>query len=277
MGTSPFFKLSYGRMKPFQSYYMISSITILQICRMINKAKLLSKMQLLCFILAIVGITFRMFYCICYPIQPRDSYMYELCIKNWEKTGKIPESFSGIPFSLWLFKTPYHFFHLDILRSGVVINSLLGILILIIAILIADELFRSIYISFVAGLVFATHPMLVRFSCSLLRENLYLFFTMMSVYALIKYYKSAKVVFLVWSSIFASLSFLSRLEGLELLPIFLFVIFTLHKKISLKRCLCHCCIYTCVFLSISICVICSFRSNINYLQAMQSKYSLWFF
>ena len=135
--------------------------------------KSLNKTYLLCFLISLIGIADRMAYCIHYPVQPRDAYMYKMHIIDWEKTGILSDIFDGIPFSLWILKAPYHFYQFDIIKSGIVINSLLGIFIIIVSILIADELFKNIYVSFIAGLIFATHPILVRFSCSLLRENFY--------------------------------------------------------------------------------------------------------
>ena len=158
-----------------------------------SSIKTQGRTYLLCFFISLIGIACRMAYCVRYPVQPRDAYTYEQLIRNWEKTGLLSDAFVGIPFSLWILKAPYHFFRFDISKSGIAINCLLGILIIIISIIIADELFKNTYISFLSGLVFATHPILVRFSCSFLRENLYLFFTMMSILTAVKYYKSVGI------------------------------------------------------------------------------------
>ena len=77
-----------------------------------------------------------------YPVQPRDAYTYEQFIRHWEKTGLLSDTFVGIPFSLWILKAPYHFFRFDIIKSGIAINCLLGVFIIIISVFIVDEIFK---------------------------------------------------------------------------------------------------------------------------------------
>ena len=199
---------------------------------------------------AFIGLLVRLLYCIQYPVQPRDAFTYQRIILNWEESGKIIDPITFFPLSLFIQKIPYHFFHYDIIKGGVIVNNLFGLLIIIIATRFVSLFFKNDYALLFAGLVAATHPSLVRFSCSLLRENIYLFFFLLSTYSLSLYFFKCKTRDMVAASIFGAISFLCRLEGAEILPIFYIIILFLHLfgRIKFHTALKHGTIFILVFL-----------------------------
>lgn len=188
-----------------------------------------------------IGDAIRLFYCIQYPIQPRDAYTYGYVIEEWENTGRISSEIIFYPLSLWILKIPCHFFSFNGLQSGIIVNMILGLLIILATVELSSRLFGSCFAMLFSGLVAATHPSLVRFSCTCLRENTYLFFSILAILFLLNYYYHFSVFNLLFSSIFGALAFLCRLEGLELLAVvFIMLLFGLVlKKVKLKNALFH--------------------------------------
>ena len=180
--------------------------------------------DIFCLILAYV---IRLFYCILYPIQPKDAYIYIKYIIQWEEQGKPIPIIEDIyyPLSLWLLKAPHHFFGMEIVKGGIILNLLLGILIVALLMTIARLFFKEDKIILFVGLIAATHPMLVHFSCVFLRENTYLFFSLLTFYCLAKYCMRFDLIDLVGTGLFGSLASLCRIEGLEFIIVISLVLF----------------------------------------------------
>lgn len=189
----------------------------------------------------VFGALIRLIYCIRYPVQPRDAYSYSQIISLWEESGITPRNTNFFPLSLWFLKTPHHLFQYDSMKSGIMVNMLLGLLIIAIIVNIANHLFKNNYTILFAGLAAATHPALVTFSCSCLRENTYLFFTILTISFLVRYCIRPHFSHLFFAGIFGATAFLCRLEGLEILPIVFVVFFFLFifKKIRFSKAVLH--------------------------------------
>ena len=189
----------------------------------------------------ILGIVIRIAYCIQYPVQPRDAYSYGYYISQWEIIGEPSPEITFIPFSLWLLKIPHHLFQCDPMKGGVIINLLLGLFMIIITINTLKPYFKDNLTLLFAGLIVASHPTLVRFSCSCLRENTYLFFSFLAFSSLARYCNEPHSIFLFIASISGALSFLCRLEGLETLPVIHISLFYLciFKRIRVQKALLH--------------------------------------
>lgn len=95
----------------------------------------------------------------------------------------------------------------------------IGIFLILLIIQITTLLFDNTYVVFLAGLTAATLPMLVRYSCTLLRENIYLLFSFLSLLFFVKFFKKKYIIHLVMAGVFSAFAFLSRLEGLEIIVI----------------------------------------------------------
>lgn len=202
-----------------------------------------------------LGLLLRLAYCIKYPVQPRDSYEYKYLIEQWEQFGEIVDATTFFPLSLWFLKIPNHYFDYDIFKGGIIINNLLGLLMIVIAINTLSLFFKNMYTVFVSGIIIATHPTLIVFSCTFLRENTYLFlsFLMLSFFA--RYCIWNRLFDLIAFSLFAALAFLCRLEGLEMLvilPIAITFVLIPPKKIS--RTAFHLFVFFIIFFTISITV-----------------------
>ena len=184
----------------------------------------------------LTGLLLRVLYIIRYPIQPRDAYSYMNVITKWEKEGFIEDGIGIVPLSLWILKTPHKLFSIDLLKGGVVINMILGLLIIVVMIRITGAIFHNELIQLFVGLITATHPILIHFSCVFLRENSYLFFSGLALFCLVKYLASPRYLYLSCGSVASSLSFACRLEGLEL-PLFFFsaILFGNRYKKKTKR------------------------------------------
>ena len=216
------------------------------------------------FLCVIVGSILRIAYCIANPVQPRDAFGYEKIIREWEKSGELLTHLSYFPLSIWILKIPHHFFKCDIIKSAVVVNIILGLLIIIIATVIASTFTRQYFVILITGLIAATHPYLIEYSCYLLRENLYLLFCLLSIYSLGLYYKRNRLMAAVYGGVLGALAFLCRLEGLEFLFIwFVFTMFLfIKKRISFYKSITHFGLFTISYIAtvFIVCRLMHFRS-----------------
>ena len=197
----------------------------------------------------LIGLMCRMAYCIRYPVQPRDSYKYEWVVSLWEETGEVSDQITFFPLSLWILKTPYHSFQYDIIRGAIIINVLLGLLIIYFSTIIADRMFKNRYVVANVGLLVATNPMLIRFSCTFLRENTYLLFSVIAFSCFLRYYMRPDLLSVSLCSFFGALAFLCRLEGLEVFAVFVLVVFLLSCKRIIKpgKIVCHAFLFSLLF------------------------------
>ena len=228
------------------------------------------------FFCLILGLFVRLCHIIRYPVQPRDAYAYEFVISEWEKTNTISDQISFFPFSLWILRIPNHFFNYDIVKGAVVINLLLGLLIIAVSIQILSLLFKKNSVILISGCIVATHPAFVDYSCSCLRENCYLFFSILSLLFLVMYFRKIEIPYLLPSSLFAAIAFLCRLEGLEFSFVFLIIVFFLFifKKIRFRAAFLHGLLYCFCFFSVVATICYSFAFNSLDSNRLQSRFDL---
>ncbi len=250
-----------------RSFYIASHKVILEgICRepkklmmttryfskkIIKQTRTNKRKSFIVFFCLILGLFVRLCHIIRYPVQPRDAYTYEFVICEWEKTNTISDQISFFPFSLLVLRIPNHFFNYDIIKGAVVINLLLGLLIISVSIHILGLMFKKDSVTLISGCIVATHPAFVDYSCSCLRENCYLFFSLLSLLFLVKYFKRTEKRYLFPSSLFAAIAFLCRLEGLEFFFVFLIIAGFLFffKKMKFRTAFLHSVLYCFCFFS----------------------------
>ena len=197
-----------------------------------DKNKSLFIIIILC--LCLGGAT-RIIYCLKYPVQPRDVYIYIYEMENWEKEQKI-----DIPYlSLYLLSLPYKILKCDIEKGSICVNVVVGQLIILLSILSFRELSDNKIGLWVVGLVTSTHPTLIHYSCVLLRENTYLLFCIMSINLLILWHIKKNIIYIFLGGITAALSFLCRYEGFEICVIYILMILFHFKALRIKRLFIH--------------------------------------
>lgn len=189
----------------------------------------------------LLGLLVRLMECIRYPVQPRDAYEYELIISEWEEKGEMPKRYKG-PLSLWLLKLPRHFWGYDTIKGGVIVNNVIGILLMLIIMQEISNHFKNDFIVLYVGIIMATHPQLVRFSCFFLRENSYLFFSVLFLGAMARYCNSSKLRYMITAAIMGALAFLCRQEGIEFFAVACIAImlagFLNGRKLYIPACRC---------------------------------------
>ena len=179
---------------------------------------------------AIIGWLIRFIYCLKYPVPVRDAYEYNEVINKWINTGQFPDDTFFPPLGLYIIKEAVLVGHLDVLKCGVLVNILLGILTIVILIKILEVLNLKIKVIWVIGILIATHPALVDYSCQLTREASFMFFSSLSVYGIICNLKKWEIYKTALVSIAITLAFLCRYEGMELMLILLGLIMAKSKK-----------------------------------------------
>lgn len=165
----------------------------------------------------VVGLIIRLIYIIKYPVPVRDSFRYLGLIEEWNLSGKIPLDDKYPPLGLFFLRIPSIYFDCDAIKGGILVNMVLGLLIIYLCIRISKAITKSSCFSFAAGILAATHPTLVEYSCQMLRENSYLAFCCLTVLTMISYVSCFGIVKLVLSGCFSSLAHLCRHESLELM------------------------------------------------------------
>ena len=174
----------------------------------------------------ILGGIARVAFLIHYPVHVRDSYRYAKIIESMDFTDL------GTPaVGVYFLSIPHRYFHYDIIRGCIVMNVCIGVLIILLTIFISNIWFKNSYAAFLTGIVAATTPSLIYYSCNLLRENFYLLFIECFIIFETKQYKGSSLFNTFMCSLFATLTMLVRIEGMELFIIFVFVeIFIRWKK-----------------------------------------------
>lgn len=181
-----------------------------------------------------LGGLIRVIYCIVYPVPVRDSFKYKEFIELWDYSGIIPGKSYYPPLSIFILKIPYSLFGYDVIKGGTIINIVLGLGIIIALIKIAYALFPSKAAALCSGILVATHPTLIHYSCQMTRENSYLFFSCLATYFFIKSLtRTSKLFYVAYAAIFSSCALLCRFEALELFAIFvLWITFSNLKSFS---------------------------------------------
>ena len=192
----------------------------------------------------LLGYIVRLCYCIVYPIQPRDAFGYRNVLIRWEETSVIPFEIDYYPLSLLILRKLSKFFTDDIMLGGVAINIFIGLMIIALTITTVSKITKNSYVVLLCGTICCFHPTLIHFSCTYLRENTYLLFVVAFLFVLVEYYISPKADKVILLCLFSVLSFLCRLEGLELFLIGLVTIFGVFaNKWTSKKCVLHILLY----------------------------------
>jgi len=171
----------------------------------------------------LLGLGLRLLYCIKYPVPVRDSYKYYEYIVRWNEEGVPPANKEYPPLGLYLYKTADDLTSCGIIESAIIVNIIVGELLICIVFYAASKYRLPTLSTLLLGILAATHPTLIYFSCQPLRENLYLLFCSLFTIFFVNYAKSRKFIDLAGQAIFCSLALLTRLESLELvfLPVVL--------------------------------------------------------
>ena len=184
-----------------------------------------------------LGGLIRIIYCIVYPVPVRDAFKYKEFIELWISSGTIPDDSYFPPLGVFLLKTPYSLFEYDIIKGGTVINSILGLGIIIALINVAYEIYPSKIAALCSGLLVATHPSFIHYSCQMTRENTYLFFSCLATLFFIKSLnRTSKPFYVAYAGVFSASASLCRFEALELFAIFIFLIICSNLK-SFSSCI----------------------------------------
>jgi len=173
---------------------------------------------------ATIAAATRIMYCLMYSIPIRDSYTYKKFIEQWISNGAIPENGGYPPLGLFLLKIPAELFQCEIIRGGIIVNITIGLFIVIELIRLSREIVNSSFVALCVGLISATHPLLIDFSCHMSRENSYMLFCCLSIIFFIRFLKRGSYALASGSSFCSALAFLCRDEALELAVIIVSII-----------------------------------------------------
>lgn len=193
--------------------------------------------MLICFSCVIAGLFLRIIYLVKYPIQARDAYIYADFIYKWIELGKAPiiKYYDIPPLSIFLLKIPTCLTGCDPLKGAIIINMLIGCMLIIVLVELGWNLSHSSLIALITGLLAATNPSLIHYSCQVLRENSYLLFFSLYVFSLTKFLKTKKPFFIFLMATFSGMSVLCRHEGLELILFSIFILllgFLCRRKLN---------------------------------------------
>lgn len=190
-----------------------------------------------------VGAIIRVLYILIYPVPVRDSFVYKTFIESWNQTGVFPQEPLFPPLGITLLKISSTCFDCETIKGGRITNTVLGICIIYIMVRISLEISKSRTIALVIGLLSATHPTLISYSCQMTRENPYLFFCSMTCMLLVMYSNKNKLYFVLLLALSSSAAFLCRHEGLELIPIVIVVICMCVRNVSKKAVFLRCVLF----------------------------------
>ena len=185
-------------------------------------------------LLLVISLSSRVLYIIKYPVPVRDSFFYARVIREWNENGVIPIETGTPPLSLYLLGIPNRFLNYDIIKGGICVNLIFGIVFVLLVWHMAYIITCSSIKSFLVGLLVCIHPELIQFSCNPIRENSYLLFLIGSLYFLTRYIKNDKSIEMVFGSLLAAAAFMCRLEGLEIALVYSVIILLVGIK---KRCM----------------------------------------
>jgi hypothetical protein len=200
------------------------------------KKKGKSRIEFLITLLCVgLGAILRLLYIIKYPVQVRDAYTYREIMEEWNNTGVIPDDAIVPPFALYISKKPAEWFGWETMQSGIIVNLLLGLLIIILLMKISKKIISSWIVMLCVGLIASTHPSLIEYSCNILRENTYLVLFCLGILEALKYWETSNAIHVLIMSLLAATAFLTRYEGLEFIFFFSCCIFMMKKKIIPRK------------------------------------------
>lgn len=141
-------------------------------------------------------------------------------------------------------KSANSFFQFGVQHSIICLNMIIGLSIIASMIVFINTICKSQIKNYITGLITATHPSLIDFSCHILRENIFLFFCSLVFISILLFIKEEKIKYILFSGTFTAFALLTRIEGFELfLGVLLLLLFC--QTDNIKRIL-----YICVFVGI---------------------------
>lgn len=180
------------------------------------------------FTLCLVAITFLcggliLFCHFLNPEQGPDAMLYISLINKWHLGGfeKIIKEWPGY----WLPPSYFYFAHLVMYlgvsaeTAGLCVSMLCGMAMPLITFGIAYEITQKKNIALGAALLIAVNPILIELACCVQRDMLYFCYCALSCYFFIAGAKRCKWYFYLLAGAFFILSFFTRLEALELIPL----------------------------------------------------------
>lgn len=163
----------------------------------------------------------RLLYLYCYPVQPRDSFLYLNFIEDFNKLKTLDTETIIPPLSIYLMGLFRKFFNIPAIKSAIIVNMIAGVSIVLFIFKIVQNIFKNFTCGIISGIIASTHSRLIEYSCKALRENIYLLFLVIFFYELIQRDKKEPKTS-IFCGIATCLCFLCRFEGFELFIIFPF-------------------------------------------------------
>ena len=169
-------------------------------------------------IILVIAIAFRITYCFRYPVPVRDSYKYQEHIETLQKTGTIcDQEIYTPPLALYILGFPSKHWDCGIIKGGICIDVVFGLLIILVATEICAMTIPSLFIVFMIGAIFSTHPNMVYYSCQCLRENSFILLSLLATWASLLSIRKGSATGIVLAGAFAAWAIQCRYEALELL------------------------------------------------------------
>lgn len=175
---------------------------------------------------AFLALIIRLIYLIKYPVPIRDAYAYEHLLNNFANNDILP--IDCPPLALFIFNLTRDSFYEGIIKNSIILNMVLGVFIVLITINILFEINKSNITNCLLGILIATHPSYIEYSCESLRENQMILFSSIGIFFLVKYLNKKWIVCFIASSVFIAFAMLCRYEAMELSIIA--SIFLLYKQ-----------------------------------------------
>lgn len=169
-----------------------------------------------------IGFFLRVLYYNKYPVQSRDAYYY---IQDSIENSFLSEKGEYTPvLSLFLLALPHKILGKDRMCSRIITNMVLGLGFIVILIEIARQLFKNRMTMLFSGLLAATNPVLIDYSCKALRESSYVFFSGLIFLAYLKFIRKRDITGVIMMGLISACVILCRIEGVELLVISTFIL-----------------------------------------------------
>ncbi len=180
----------------------------------------------------LLSLFIRLLYILAFPDLTRDSYEYINTFNMvHDKDGQVyPMLFSYSIYYISLYSG------IEIIYAGLLFNIIIGSLIPVIAMYLAQLLIKDIFFELCVGTMLATHPSLIEYSCQIQRETPYICFALLGIIFLIKGLKHRSTGLSLLSGFTISISTLFRYEGLELIALIVILYMILiYRNRTAKR------------------------------------------
>ena len=199
-------------------------------------------------IIFVLACIIRIAFMIQNPVRVRDSFEYRNVLENKEKVV-FDKNHVYPPLAMYIIGLPGMITKCNTIKGGCVIDNVLGLMIVLTIMLIAQEFTKSLLNLFCIGLLAATHESLVEYSCEMLRENSFLIFCSIGVLCMVRAIKRRSYLYHVLCGVFFSLGVMCRYEALEFSAIYLITVYLLQRNLkrTIKSTLCFAISFLIVF------------------------------